>query len=313
MENEQYDKVNGDIAFTESTHTYVNTKHLDRKYISVTTLIGEYHQKFDSEFWASYKACEALMGSQFEKLGLKFELLEKKKFDSVYLDTFEIDYNEFEEKKQEILASYGMANKVACERGNIIHNAKENQFYEKAVHRLQDYNFDLHTLNGDFACQRHDFTLNRDKAILPEYLMYYSTKDGILNIAGQADIVIKDGNDIYILDHKSNAKGIKNKAYFDVKKKKKQMMFYPINNMDDHMLNHYTLQLSLYAWILQKISPDFQIKLLRLLHIDGNQKETIYDLDYKREEVERMLKHYKKTLKVQHYRETGELQRGEED
>jgi hypothetical protein len=307
MMNEQYDKTNGDISFIESTHQYINTKYKDREYTSVTTLIGKYYEEFDSEFWSSYKACEAILGIEFESLGLKSELLNKKKFDIAYLDTFDIDYSIFDKTKQDILSSYKIANEVGCKRGSEYHNDKESKFYEKSIHRINEYNFNLDLLQGDFPAERYNFDLTRDKAILPEYLMYYSTQDGILNIAGQADIVIKDGNDIYILDYKTNAKGIKTKAFFDTKKKKKQTMYYPINNMDDHMLNHYTLQLSLYAWILQKINPEFDIKLLRLLHIDGNNKETIYDLDYKKEEVERMLKHYKKTLKVAHYRKTGEM------
>ena len=312
MTNEKYDKINGEIGFIESTHKYVNIKHLDRKYTSVTTLIGKYHEEFDSEFWSSYKALEQLMGVEFERMGVKKELLDKKKFDLAYLDTFDINYDLFIKTKEDILKSYEQANKVAIVRGSNYHNAKENQFYEKSSHQLKDYNFDLDLLHGDFSCEKHNFDLNQDRAILPEYLMYYSTQDGILNIAGQADIIIKDGNDIYILDHKTNAKGIKTKAFFDTKKRKKQMMYYPINNMEDHMLNHYTLQLSLYAWILQRINPEFEIKLLRLLHIDGNNKETIYDLEYKKAEVEKMLKHFKKTLKVDHYRETGELLRIEE-
>lgn len=303
----EYDKRNGDIVFRESDHIYYNVKYLDRKYTSVTTLIQKYHEEFDGDFWSSYKACEQIMGPEFESTGLKFELLNKRKFDNVYLDTFDIDYEHHALLKQEIWDGYRRAGEIGCERGALYHNTKELKFYEKTKHQLDEYNFSLDNLKGDFACERHNFDLNREKAVLPEYLMYYSTQDGILNIAGQADIVIKDGNDIYILDYKTNAKGIKQKAYFDKRKKKKQTMFYPVNNLDDHMLNHYTLQLSLYAYILQKINPMFNIKMLRLLHVDGAGKETIFDLEYLKEDVERMLKHYKKQLKVQHYRETGEL------
>lgn len=305
--NMEYDKVNGDIAFRESDHMYFNTKYLDRKYTSVTTLIGKYHEEFDSDFWSSYKALEQMMSYDFESSGVKFELLNKKKFDPAYLDTFEISHEEHGRIKNEILLSYKIAADVACARGGDYHNMKEMKFYEKTKHQLDEYNFNLDALQGEFSCERHNFDLNQEKAVLPEYLMYYSTEDGILNIAGQADIVIKDGNDIYILDYKTNAKGIKSKAYFDKRKKKKQTMFYPINNMDDHTLNHYTLQLSLYAYIIQKINPEFKIKLLRILHVDGEGKETIYDLDYKKEEVNRMLAHYKKSLKVAHYRATGEM------
>ena len=71
-------------------------------------------------------------------------------------------------------------------------------------------------------------------------------------------------------------------------------MFYPINNLHDTMLVHYTLQLSLYAWILQQEHPEFNIKLLKLLHIDGNDVETDYELPYLKDDVERLVKYHKK-------------------
>lgn len=303
----EYDKINDEIAFRESDHKYFNVKYLDREYTSVTTLIGKYHEEFDAEFWSSYKALEYLMGPEFEYTGVKIELLKTKIWDDALLDTFDISPQAFEVTKLGYITEWDITRDAACERGSIYHAGKEMKFYEKSQHRMSEYNFNLDYLKGNFVCERHNFDLNQEKAILPEYLMYYSTPDGILNIAGQADIVIKDGNDIYILDFKTNAKGIKNKAHFDKQKKRKQSMYYPINNLDDHAMMHYTLQLSIYAWILQRINPEFNIKLLRILHVDGKNKETIYDLDYKKADVERLLKHYKKTLKVKQYRQDGML------
>ncbi len=60
---------------------------------------------------------------------------------------------------------------------------------------------------------------------------------------------------------------------------------------------HYTLQLSLYAYLLQQINPEFNIKLLKLIHVDHNDKVTEYEVEYLKEDVELMLKHYKKQLK----------------
>ena len=38
----QYDKINKNVGFIESTHTYSNLNDPSIKYISVTTLIGKY-------------------------------------------------------------------------------------------------------------------------------------------------------------------------------------------------------------------------------------------------------------------------------
>ena len=298
------DKINGDLAFNDATHKYFNVKYPERAYTSVTTLIGKYHEKFDAQFWSSYKALEALMGDEFIITGVKHELLNKKKWNDAYLDTFGIEKKVFVAKKEEILEGYDKVRDEACERGTNYHNAKENRFYEKKEHLLTEYNFNL-PLEGTFVCEKHNFDLNREKAVLPEYLVYFSTQDAILNMAGQIDVLIKEGNDLYILDYKTNAKGIETKAYFDRKTKKKKKMLYPINHLDDTTLIHYTLQLSLYAYMLQRINPEFNVKLLRICHVDGAGNETLMDLEYLKDDVEKLLKHYKKELCIDYYRATG--------
>lgn len=306
----EINKKNGDVAFNEEQHLYFNIRHPNRKYTSVTTLISKYHEHFDADFWSSYKALEYLMQDEFLSSGIKFDLLNRKKLTNTQaiLDTFDIPTELFEEKKQEILDSYKVANETACERGTKYHNFKENIFYEKSAHTLSEHNIKLGIEDElFFDCGRNNFDLSRDNAILPEYLIYFSTEDEILNLAGQVDLIIKNGNDLYIIDYKTNVKGITSKAYFDKRKKQKKTMFYPINNLDDTTLNHYALQLSLYAWMLQRINPEFNIKLLRIMHIDGNDIETEYDLPYLKDDVTRLLKDYKLKLKVNHYRETGKI------
>ena len=59
------------------------------------------------------------------------------------------------------------------------------------------------------------------------------------------------------------------------------------------------MQLSLYAYLLQTLRPEFVIKGLKLIHIDREQKETEYEVPYLKDDVERMLKHYKKQLKIE--------------
>jgi hypothetical protein len=65
------------------------------------------------------------------------------------------------------------------------------------------------------------------------------------------------------------------------------------------------MQLSTYAWMLQKLNPDFIIDKLIINHYDHNNKNTIYECPYLKKEVESMLKHYKK----QQIREKQEARR----
>ena len=54
------DKQNGNVAFSEDSHTYWNVND-NEKYISVTTLIHKFTQPFDKDFWSAYKALEKLI------------------------------------------------------------------------------------------------------------------------------------------------------------------------------------------------------------------------------------------------------------
>ena len=283
-------KTNGDITFFEDNHLYINTKHPDRKYVSVTTLITQFHEEFDDDFWSGYKALEALMGEDFRRL--KSYLLDKKKIDFEISDY--VDSSEYKLVKQEILDSYELKRKTSSEYGTEIHRQKEEKFYTGGKINPKDCGFLLH--EGDYECERDNYDLNRIKAALPEYLVYYS--DGLLHLAGQMDLLIKDGNDIYIYDYKTNENGIDTKSYFDQKKKQSKKMYYPLNQLEDCKLMHYTIQLSIYAWMLQQINPAFKIKRLCLIHIDRNNKETEIDVEYKKEEVVKLLKAFKKKLTI---------------
>lgn len=98
-----------------------------------------------------------------------------------------------------------------------------------------------------------------------------------------------------IVTHNTNAK-IEKESYYNRATKSRKMMKYPLNNLQDCTLNHYFLQLSLYAYILQQLHPEFNISGLKIIHIDREGKETEIDVPYLKDDVERMLKHYKKQI-----------------
>jgi hypothetical protein len=47
-----------------------------------------------------------------------------------------------------------------------------------------------------YDCPRNYYELDLDNAIYPEFLMSWTSSDGKLKIAGQADLICKHGNDI---------------------------------------------------------------------------------------------------------------------
>ncbi len=286
------DKVNGNVYYYDDTHSYID-KDTKEKFISVTTLIHKYTQEFDEDFWTSYKALEQLLDSDIFSI-IKPKLLASKKFNKQLLRKHDINEAKFWVYKQNLIDEYEMKRNESCERGTRIHAELENQFYTSETHDKIKY----YDSKGLFVCKKDYYDLDLEKGIYPEYLIHRTSADGTLRIAGQIDLLIKDGNDIIIVDYKTN-KEIKEKSYYNKNKRGYECMKFPLNNVMDCNLMHYTLQLSLYAYLLKQINPEFNIKLLKIHHIDHNDKVKEYELPYMEKEVELMLKHFKKTSNIE--------------
>lgn len=77
------------------------------------------------------------------------------------------------------------------------------------------------------------------------------------------------------------------------------MMKFPLSNLMDTNFWHYTMQLSTYMYMLQYLKPNLKCKGLMLIHIDKETgKETKYPVEYLKDDVERMIKHFKKKQKI---------------
>lgn len=283
------DKRNGNLAFNEENHLYWNVND-NEKYISVTTLIHRFTNEFDKEFWSAYKALEKLLSKDSWNIEKK-SLLNTKKFDKEILNLYNISENDFNREQQSILDAWDEENRNSCERGTKIHADLENSFY-KAGKNVSLQRFGI---GGKFECKKDYSKLDLEYGVYPEYLISRTSDDGILKIAGQVDLIVKSGNEITICDWKTNKK-IEQKSFFNTKTKSSTKMKYPLNTLDDVNFYHYTLQLSTYAWMLQKINPNFIIKDLILVHFDHQGNQTIYHCDYLKDEVERMLYFYKKEV-----------------
>lgn len=283
------DKRNGNIAFNEENHLYWNVDD-NEKYISVTTLIHRFTNEFDKEFWSAYKALEKLLSKDSWNIEKK-SLLNTKKFDKEILSLYNISENDFNREQQSILDAWDEENRNSCERGTKIHAELENSFYKAG----KNVNLQRFGIGGKFECKKDYSELDLEYGVYPEYLISRTSNDGVLKIAGQVDLIVKSGNEITICDWKTNKK-IEQKSFFNTKTKSSTKMKYPLNTLDDVNFYHYTLQLSTYAWMLQKINPNFIIKDLILVHFDHNGNQTIYHCDYLKDEVERMLYFYKKEV-----------------
>lgn len=288
------DKQNQNVCYNDEKHMYWDENGV---YVSVTTLIGKFCQDFDKDFWSGYKALEKLLSAD-EFKAEKSQLLNTHKIDVKYFcDMYRFTVNDYNKAQQDILDEWQKTNAESCERGSKIHAELEDKYTSKKQCEIKKFGlggkFEVNT--NDSLMKHNKDLLDIDKGVFPEYMIYRKSEDGKFRLAGQIDLLIKDGNDIYIIDYKTNKK-LDDKSFFDKRTKKCQMMKYPMNNIMDCNKMHYALQLSTYAWMLQKLNPKFVVKKLILIHYDHQGNVTEHELDYLKDDVERMCRFYKKEV-----------------
>ena len=289
----QYDKINGSVGFREADHYYGNLNDPTIKYISVTTLIEKYGKEFDKEFVSAYKALERIMNPEDWKKE-KGGIWKNHKIPKDFLEVYNITQEDLNKVQQDILDEWAETNRIACERGTKIHAQLEHSFYDAGSNiTLKKFG-----IGGKFECKKDYTDLNLEYGVYPEYLIYYDNPKIDLHLAGQIDLIVKNGNDIYIIDHKTNAK-IDLKGFYNSANRCTDKMKHPLGHLDECNFNHYQLQLSTYAWMLQKLNPEFVIKDLILNHYDHSGKNTLYHCSYLKDDVEKMLKHYAKQNKLE--------------
>ena len=314
----EIDKQNSSVYYNDAVHKYW-TKDGAKNCISVTTLIHKY-TTFDTDFWSKYKAIQVLLGEdEFDgpiigkqKIGgvtkdkrspaskIKQYLLDTKKYTPECLSMCGLSHEDVLKETESILKDWDEKRETSCIRGTAIHKAMEEQHVIGNTEELQYLG-----LGGEFKTNTTNKIEFGKQGVYPELLLSRISDDGELRIAGQADLIIVDGEDVYILDYKTGKK-IDQKSYYDSKKKRSETLKYPLNNLQDCNFIHYSLQLSTYAWMIQKEYPNANIKELILIHYDHDGGVTNYKCDYLKNDVERMLAYYKQEMKYEEFRKRRE-------
>ena len=282
------DKENDLIGFNEDDHKYI-IKDTGESLISVTTLIHEYAQPFDEHYWSCVKALEELIGAtEFAKI--KKDVYASKKFNTKFVQLYDIPDELFIKKKTEILHNWENTRDEACDRGTKYHKMREDLINGGSVEEVNYLK-----LGGKFKCYTDNKLKPGDKGIYPEILLHYISPSGRLKLAGQADVLIIDGNSIQIMDFKTN-KEIKKRGYFNATTKTTKKMKYPLTNVEDANYGHYIMQLSTYIYMVKQIDPSLTFGSSTIIHYDHKGKTTYYDLPYLETEVIKMLNHYESEL-----------------
>ena len=213
------------LFFDEPSHTYTDDE--GNVYTSATQLIGKVEPKYDSEFWAIYRALDQYGHScipntkkrtikvrDYDGLG---EFVEYP-LDDLYNGVVKTNWT-----KERILAEWQTLADVACDWGNKRHNYLEdcvNDFYKGAkptsTKKYKEYNNELgfkfkivsvNQLKNSPLAKSHKsiFKLLCD-AIKAGYTLYaekrvYSYEH---KVSGTIDIIAVKGKSFYIIDWKTN-------------------------------------------------------------------------------------------------------------
>lgn len=272
------DKEVGDIAYNDELHKYWS-KSKRRIYTSVTTFIGMYHEKFDKAYWLPYKALQSIVTKdEWAKANRTYKKDKNGKSKPMLKHLRKlVGEDAYQASIKVIDGQWVNTNKAACDRGSIIHKSREDAYMAAGSHVLDDKVYMLGT----------DHKLDLEDGIYPELLMY----DAEYLLSGQADRVIKEGRYVDIHDYKTNKK-LDRESYLDKVTGLRRSMMKPVDYLMDCNMIHYYLQLSLYAWILER--QGFIPRKLTIEHIDHEGKVTFIDVPYLKDSIEALTSHWKR-------------------
>lgn len=170
-------------------------------------------------------------------------------------------------KVQDVLDEWDKTSKDAITKGVAFHKMKEDELSEKLHITLEDEEHDIFKANWHEGLKIND-NLKLESGVYPE-LIVWSDK---YQIAGQADYVeITKKGYINIQDYKTS-KEIKKNSY-EKWDGSKEMMYFPVHNLEDCNFNHYSLQLNLYAFLIKQHNRNLKIGKLSIEHIIGDFNE----------------------------------------
>ncbi len=222
------------IIFKEEGHTYESVDNDNIEWLSVTSFIGMFKPKFD----AKGQAKKSAKNKRSKWYGMSVE---------------------------QILQAWDNETERAINLGNFYHNQRESDMLDfKTIERNGTEVPIIKPLINDEGIKLAPEQKLSD-GVYPEHLVYLKS----VGLCGQADVVeIVDGY-ININDYKTN-KEIKEKGYTNWEGITSKM-FKPVNHLDDCNLNHYSLQLSIYAYIIKKHNPSLKIGKLTIQHVKFKQ------------------------------------------
>jgi len=217
------------IVFNAADHSYKSVEAEDINWISVTSLVSSFKEQFD----AVAIATKSSKNKKSKWYGIDPELIQ-------------------EIWKQE--------SERAMALGTFYHNQRESDLCSLASIEKEGIPLPVYSpVEKDGV--KHAPNQKLTDGVYPEHMVYLKSA----GICGQSDLVEVVNNKVNIIDYKTN-KEIKTESFKDWEGISKKMLN-PIAHLDDCNFVHYSLQLSIYMYIILKHNPKLQPGKMFLHHI----------------------------------------------
>lgn len=204
-------------------------------------------------------------------------------------------------KVAEVLQEWDKLGYDAMKKGTAYHKIMEDELISKSSIIIEDEEHTIVKPHWEDVYKINKIS-KLEPGIYPE-LIVWSDK---YKVAGQADYVeITKRGKINIRDYKTS-KEIKMNSYqkWDGSK---EMMKFPVNDLEDCNFNHYSLQLNLYAFLIKQHNRNLTIGKMIIEHITGEYDESInkfkvkeiveYPIPNLQDDIRVLLEYYKTQIK----------------
>lgn len=200
-----------EVTYYDEPHQYFIN---DEKYVSVTTLIHEYQEEFDEDYWSQFKA------------------------------------NQFGLTQKEIIRAWNFINRKGTMKGSLIHDYSENVLKNKVFKYpkdeiIQEFGFDPITVEYDKTKILVDKFREDTKGVLIPISVEQVVYDKQTKISGMFDILFWNvlDQEFQIWDNKTN-------KVFTMESER--YMLGDLSLLQESDLEIYSLQLEMYKQIIER-------------------------------------------------------------
>lgn len=313
------------IVFDEASHTYVDENKIN--YVSVTTLIHEFVPEFDKKFWSIYSAVRD-SGYKLRPYP-NARLIEVEGKMMTLDDILTSQYLKLKVTPEQLVKEWEDVTQRSLDRGNETHNYLEDEINDCLgkretkidvivnTHLESEYNIKISSLEelekSSMSIKYPTIYQVLVKLIKNGFTIYAERRiyHNVYLIAGTIDVLCVRGSEFLILDWKTNkdilrfksgyykkewkiVDGVRRKVRTDVWVEKDTYMLDPLGHLYDCAGSHYTLQLSLYAFLCE--CWGLNLTKLLLCHVRRTDEKDyppkFYEIPYRREDIITMLNSY---------------------